>query len=437
MKFIRQTIWFVQGFAKKYKRVVLLATILSVFLLLFTLVLLPKLPKSKKSTYIGVIGKYTTNQIPAQIEAQLGMGLMKVNENQEVAMGAALETKISADGKQYEIKIRQDLVWTDGTKFKVDDINLSIPEVKITKKDNETIIFDLPEPYSPFLSILAKPFIKDGIYSLGNFNVNDVKLSGNFLNQVTLDSNDEQLIYRFYDSLGQAILAFKLGQIDKIENVDSLGELKNWPNVTISEKVANDIFVGVFYNNADPLLKDKTIRQALSYAIADKSFDHNRTWGSINPKSWAYNKNVKEYEYDLARAKELVKKSIPDNKINLELSTSAELLNIAEAIKEDWTSAGVEVEIRVVASRPTNFQALLFSQPIPDDPDQYSLWHSTQKSNFTQYESKKIDKLLEDGRQILDNEKRKLIYWDFQRFIAEDVPATFLFNPLIYTIERK
>ena len=52
---------------------------------------------------------------------------------------------------------------------------------------------------------------------------------------------------------------------------------------------------------------------------------------------------------------------------------------------------------------------------IPKDPDQYSLWHSTQTStNISHLKNARIDKLLEDGRTELDQEIRKKIYLDFR-----------------------
>ena len=75
---------------------------------------------------------------------------------------------------------------------------------------------------------------------------------------------------------------------------------------------------------------------------------------------------------------------------------------------------------------------------IPKDPDQYSLWHSTQTStNVSRLANPRIDKLLEDGRIELDQETRKKIYLDFQRFLVEEVPAVFLYHPEYYTIKRK
>jgi len=110
----------------------------------------------------------------------------------------------------------------------------------------------------------------------------------------------------------------------------------------------------------------------------------------------------------------------------------------AEKIKKDWEEAGAKVQIEITPNVPLNFQAFLATVDIPKDPDQYSLWHSTQTgTNISKYNNPRIDKLLEDGRTELDQETRKKIYIDFQRFLIEDSPAIFLYHPTFYTISRK
>ncbi len=128
---------------------------------------------------------------------------------------------------------------------------------------------------------------------------------------------------------------------------------------------------------------------------------------------------------------------VPES-IEIELSTVPSLLPVAEKIKEDWEQLSFKTNIKVVNTLPENFEALLVTQEVPPDPDQYSSWHSTQiGTNISHYQSPKIDKLLEDGRKAKDQEKRKEIYFDFQRFLVEDTPAIFLFHPTLYTVSRK
>jgi len=57
--------------------------------------------------------------------------------------------------------------------------------------------------------------------------------------------------------------------------------------------------------------------------------------------------------------------------------------------------------------------------------------------NLTRLKNPRIDKLLEDGRKSLDLDERRKIYFDFQKYLVEEVPAVFLYYPMTYTINRK
>jgi ABC-type transport system substrate-binding protein len=76
---------------------------------------------------------------------------------------------------------------------------------------------------------------------------------------------------------------------------------------------------------------------------------------------------------------------------------------------------------------------------IPSDVNQYFVWHSSQKtkSNITQYENQKVDKLLEEFRATDSASLQRKDMSDFQNKIVSDSPAIFLYYPYIYTIKRK
>jgi peptide/nickel transport system substrate-binding protein len=73
---------------------------------------------------------------------------------------------------------------------------------------------------------------------------------------------------------------------------------------------------------------------------------------------------------------------------------------------------------------------------LPYDPDMYTIWHSGQVNNITHYKNVRIDKLLEDGRQATDENKRIQIYADVQKYLLDDAPAAFLYFPYSYTVSR-
>jgi len=120
------------------------------------------------------------------------------------------------------------------------------------------------------------------------------------------------------------------------------------------------------------------------------------------------------------------------------LTTTPVFSALGEAIIKSWKELGVNAVLRIESGIPQNFQALLIQEPIPLDPDQYAIWHSTQnKTNISNYSSPRIDKDLEDGRKTGDIEVRKEKYADFQRVLLDDAPATFLYFPKLNVIYRK
>ncbi len=195
------------------------------------------------------------------------------------------------------------------------------------------------------------------------------------------------------------------------------------------------MYSAIFFNTQK--IGPKQLRQALAYATPKTKDKNERCLGPIASSSWAYNPNIKDYTFDTKKAKELFEKNKVD-KINLIIS-DRRLLAKADEIKTSWSSVlGIEVVLSIENQIDReNYDAVLAYGSIPSDPDQYIFWHSTQtNTNITKLEESRIDKLLEEGRQIMDQVERRKIYVDFQRFLLEESPAVFLSYPTIYTITR-
>ena len=240
-----------------------------------------------------------------------------------------------------------------------------------------------------------------------------------------------KLHYYFYPTEQQARLAFKSGTVNYLEDIQDPADLAEWPSLRISPFAQKDRYIGIFFNTQN---LEKSLRQALAYAI-NKSRWQNRAYGPLSPASWAYNPDVKPYDLDLARAKQLLAKvgKKPDK---MTLTTLPIYLPIAEAVKSDWQTLGIPTDVQVVPEIPSEFTALIIGQKIPTDPDQYSLWHSTQETNISHFNHPRADKLLEDGRKTLDPQARKDIYFEFQKFLSEELPVIFLYHPTTYFISR-
>jgi len=430
----RLFLWFFRDFFKKYSRLVIISLIIGVFLFGFTSRFSHFLPQLKKTKRIGIVGRYTTGSLPFWILEKISYGLTKKNPDGSPAPGLAQSWEIKEEGKIYLIQLQSGLIWQDKTPLKAKDILYDLENIEITSQDDYFLEFKLQEPFSPFLTLLNRPVFKKGLLGIGEYQVQAIEFSGDFIRSLKLEGK-ETLIFKFYPTETAAILGFKLGEIDELKNISNTAVFENWPNIEIKSEIIDNQFVALFYNTKNPRFEDKTLRQALTYALP-KPEDESRALGPVNPHSWAYNSQVKPYDYNPVRAQELLKEAEVKD-LQIELITTFSQLSYAEKIKEAWQKINIETHIKIASTVPDDFQVLLASQEIPADPDQYTIWHSTQTGNLTDYNNPKVDKLLEDGRKTLDMAERKAIYLDFQRFLLEDVPAAFLFHPTVYTISRK
>lgn len=430
----RLFLWFFKAFLKKYFKVIIFGSTIGIAVFFFYSRFGYLIPRSKKTTRIGLVGRFSPQNLPLSILGKISRGLVRINPDGSVMPDLTENWEVEEDGRVYIFHLKKDLSWQDGTPLKAGDINLQLEGVELEPKNDFTLKFKLKEPFSPFPTTLNQPVFKRGFLGVSKYKVTSIKSSGNFVRSMKLE-NDEVLVFKFYPTEKAAIIGFKLGEVDELRNISEIDEFENWPRIRIASQLKRDQFVAVFFNLKNESLATKSFRQALAYSIK-KPVDKSRALGPFNPDSWTYNSQVKPYDYNLDKAKELLTESKIEE-IEIELTTTFSQLYFAEEIKKSWEQLGVKTIIRVISTLPEDFQAFLASQEIPPDPDQYTLWHSTQRTNITGYNDPRVDKLLEEGRKTLDEEKRKAIYLDFQRFLVEDTPAAFLFHPNVYTIYRQ
>ena len=440
---LRKPFWIINSFLKKHKKVILYAGLVGGFIFLLTKNLIPLLPQIKPSQKIGLVGQYQISTLPHHISSNISRGLMKVNEKGNVEPDLVKSWKVLENETLYRIYLKPDNLWSDGTIISSKDIVFNFPEVEVSYPDELTVEFKLKESYSPFLVTLTQPLFKNQSIGAGEYMVKKIKYNGAYLKSIELVSSTKQLTYRFYSSNRAAWLGYRLGEVDQLKNLIINPLRENWENKANLEQSTNkNQYLAILFNLQNDKLSSKALRQALAYAIKDKSTDEDsRALTSINPNSWAYNSKVKPYDYNQEQAQDLFDKAMEEASISgqLEISlvTSQSLLGKAESIAQSWKETlDIKVNVSIINAINPNFEAVLVDQEIPLDPDQYALWHSTQPGNITHYSDLKVDKLLEDGRKISAPAKRTEIYQDFQRFLLEDVPAIFLSHPTNYTITR-
>ena len=218
-------------------------------------------------------------------------------------------------------------------------------------------------------------------------------------------------------------------------------------------------------NNGDPLLKDKTLRKAISYGINVQIIIDNlfygqaeRSTGPIHPSKTFYNKDIQPITYDKERANQLLEDSgwklnsdgVRSKNINGEnqmltfnLSTSDKQLgqDFAQIISKQLSEIGIEIKISsmdvrqlIKDARSKNYQlALIAIKQNPGWEDPYPYWHSESDNpggnNFFAYRSSQTDSIIDLIRDTKKPDELNAHYHEFQSIIYEEQPAVFLVNP--------
>lgn len=438
-KTIRFNIWLIGGIIGRYYKTILFTFISGLIVVVLLVKAAPTLYHlvNRDRKMIGVVGLYTPSDLPLGIQRLISSGLTDISDSGQPVPAVSTSWDESADGRTYIFHLRKDLLWHDGKTFTANDVNYNLRDVTFSASDAATLVVKMKDSFTPLPTFLSKPLFKKGLIGIGPYRLASIRLNGEFVNYLRLTGLSPDLPeieVKFYATETTAKTAFKLGEVNVLDEVNDASTFQDWKTVKITTNEKFNQFVAIFFNLNDPVVKDKEIRQGLAYAIVKP--EKTRVLTPLSPKSWAYTTQVKPYDQDIDQAKKLLG-NVSSDSAALTLSTFPQYYNLAQQIAKEWNSVGMKTKIRVENGVPNSYQALLAPQETPPDPDQYVFWHSTQtQTNITHYSNPKIDKLLEDGRREIDQDKRKKLYFDFQRYLVDDVPAVFLFYPSTYTVSR-
>lgn len=406
--------------------------------ILITLQVKLSLIKQPETVRIGLVGTYQQHDLPEEVVKLLSTGLVKAGSDGKILPNLVNGWEVNNDATQFKFKLKDNLFWIDNTEVKSQDLEFNIPNTSISYPNDKTIQFDLKESYSPLPSLLVKPVFKKGtLLGVGPYKLTRIEKSRIFITKITLTSADPKLpiLYiRFYPTEKVAITGFNLGEVQVLLGLSNPKLLPQNPLTQLKQKTDYSKIVTILFQTTDSLLRNRSLRQALAYQTPQISGEEVAN-NPYPPNFWVYNKASKKYLSNPKEAKEAMARAesqLSQDQLNsdLLLTTTPNLEEVGRVVTNAWKELGFNSKLRLESGIPQNFQALLITQSIPVDPDQYFLWHATQaKTNLTKYDSKRVDKDLEDGRKITSEEEREEKYFDFQKTLLEDTPATFLYFP--------
>ncbi|MBN1483282.1 MAG: hypothetical protein JXA37_01045 [Chloroflexia bacterium] len=365
-------------------------------------------------------------------------------------------------------------------------------QVQVEALDKRQLRFVLERPYAPFLSYTTLPILPahhlQGITAedllLNPFNLAPVG-SGPFRFQEILSQEDGTLVlileanplyyrrtpyldkmefhfYRDQQALQQALLQKDVDAAFGVPT-NALEALNERPDLVVYRTYlqAYDI---LFINTQSPILSDERVRQALSLGldiaalVAASSEEVFAANGPISPISWAHKPDLAPLEHNPDQSRALLEESgwtdmdgdglrerdLRDLALTLlTRDLPEERLQLARRIKLQLAPLGMAVRV-LVQSDPELFRERLVARDydlllygwgqLGRDPDEFALWHSSQIGpeglNLSSFEDELSDLLLEQGRQVLNQDERTQIYWQFQERFIQEIPAIPLYYPV-------
>jgi len=368
----------------------------------------------------------------------------------------------------------------------------SLNNVLVEAISDYQVEFILPQVNAAFIEILTIPIVSDSIYRSFNYHellgINEKYIVGTgpyildkkLMEKCVLKVNKnyflgkpklKQIEFFFFRSYKEASLSFITNRIDSIsfgldtEPLVSTG-ITNYPNVVV-EKFTRAYNTKVIYFNLkqSSLFSSKMVRLAILHAI-DKDRINNSVYGAgvangiYSEASWAYSEDTEKYNYDPQKSIEILEtegwknvKGIRERggksfRVSLTYLRNVTNQKIAEITASNLDKVGIKLILRPLeaqefetAVRERDFELLLFEIQSSYDPDEYTLWHSSQvehpKLNLGHYKSKRTDGILESARITLDVNKRKEYYSYLDKIFMQEVPVIFLYKPSYYYVRKE
>jgi peptide/nickel transport system substrate-binding protein len=393
-------------------------------------------------------------------------GLVRFDERGLPQADLAEAWGVASDGTIYNFSIREDAVWHDGTPVTSDDVIFTVDliksagslypqdikdlwgKVEVTKLNDKTLKFTLPEPYVPFMDyltfgVLPKHLLDSvapnempnadfninpvgtGPYQFDHLIVDDGQITG-----VVLTISDtyygtspfiEQVVFRYYQSSADALDAYQQGEVLSVSQItsDVLSRALEEPNLSVyTSRMPQMSFVLFNLNNPEvAFLQNAKVRRALMLGI-NRTHIINKLLqgqavladGPILPGSWAYYDGIERFVFKPDESINLLKAEgyvIPAEGGDVRAKEGTLLAftmlhpddelhaKIAEMIKEEWAAIGVGVELQAVpydnlvtdflASR--TYQAALVDLNLSrtPDPDPYPFWHQAEATGGQNY----------------------------------------------------
>lgn len=458
-----------------------------------------------------LLNRFSTH-ILEDIHSCIVEGLTTTDENMNVVPLLAVEVPTLENGgvvlrpdggMDVTWKLRPNVSWHDGVPFTSDDIKFTVEALNdpnynpestdgfdriesVDTPDPLTAVVHYREVYAPyaiqfFRGALPRHILEGrdidhaadynrnplgtGPYRVAEWRTGEYILLERVPNYWRGDSLPKirRLLFKFLTNTNTRINQLKSGEVHLIGTVplDKAREVREIEGITLHRMTGNSYELVNLNQRNFPAFGDIRVRRAIMHAI-DRDLMVRTildglapvVHGPIQSLSWAFTDEVRHYEYDPNRARELLEaagwsdtdgdgiRERDGRAFSFTLITQAGFAtreNIAQTIQQQLRAVGLDMQIRLIDGTAISsfwfegrFDAMLHWWVMPADPEM-TLFFAGDRAppagrNINYFSHEQLTRVLYASDRTVDVEKRRRLLHEAQRLIAEQLPEIPLYN---------
>ena len=412
--------------------------------------------------------------IPQVLLDNVYEGLVKLDPAGKIVGDLAKSWTVSSDNLTYDFTLRDGVKFSNGDPFNADAVKFSIERVKspawtislksymdavstvdvvsptevkvtLSKPSNDWLFYMTTRIGAMFdpkaISDLANSAIGTGPYTVAQFNRGQ---------SVVLKANKDywggapavpQVTFQYYtdaNAENAALLSGSINAIVTLASYDSLAQFQNNSKFEI-DKGSTTSKVTLSMNNASGPFTNKTLRQAVEYAIDRKALVNDAVGGYgdvtgsfVPPTDPWYEDLSGDYPYNPDKAKQLVDQAGMKGKtINFAVpNVPATMMTAAQIVQSDLAKVGLNAKITSM-SFPAQWLSTVFNNhnydmSIINHVEQRDLPTYADPTYYWGYNNPAVQKLIADG-QAGTAQDQVSNYKKAMKIISDDAVADWLY----------
>lgn len=418
-------------------------------------------------------------------------GLVGFDKDMKIVPALAESYEISDDGLNYTFKLRQDVTFHDGEPFNAEAVkanydrimddanNLSAKRsLKFVKSmeivSDYEVSFNLIEPFSAMINkfgmvpMISPKAIEEGTKYIetnpvgtGTFEFVEWKQGKTLEVKKYADywggdqTNVEKVKFSPVPENGSRVAMLKTGEADFVYPMpqQDVKQFENNKDVTINESPSS-IVRYVSINTFMDQYKDLKVRQAMNLAVDKEAYIQvvKSGFGHVLDSTMAsetqYYAKQKAYEFDVKKAKELMKEAGYEKGFAAEIwgNTSSESLKGMEFIKQQL--AQIDIDVKIKSMEEGTLSDEIYTPAKPEDA-KVQMWYVSWSpssgdadgatrslfsneyfppngANTAYYDNDKVTNWIKEANTKTDPKEQEKIYQEIQRTVFQEAPWIFL-----------